>query len=80
MCQPAPNSHSLLNISVLIDEARCFQAIRDMRWPDGVVRCPHCNSAQVIKHGMDEVQMHRQKYRCKSYPCYPFSSCQMGAE
>lgn len=70
MCQPAPNSHNFLNISALIDEARCFQAIRDMRWPDGVVRCPHCDSEHVIKHGTDEVQVHRQKYRCKSCPCY----------
>ena len=70
MCPPAPNSHNFLNISALIDEARCFQAIRDMRWPDGVVRCPHCDSEHVIKHGTDEVQAHRQKYRCKSCPCY----------
>ena len=70
MRQPSPDSHSLLTISALNDEARCFQAIRDMRWPDGGVRCPHCHSAQVIKHGRDEVQVHRQKYRCKSCPCY----------
>jgi len=70
MSQPAPNSHNLLNIGALVDEARCFQVIRDKRWPDGVVHCPHCDSARVIKHGTDETQPHRQKYRCKDCPCY----------
>jgi transposase-like protein len=70
MSYPAPDSHKLLNIRALISAAMCFQVIRDLRWPDGTVRCPHCDSAQVIKHGTDETQAHRQKYRCKACPCY----------
>lgn len=64
------NTHNLLNIYKLIDEAMCYQSVRELRWPDGIVRCPHCESAQVIKHGRDETQEHRQKYRCKACPCY----------
>ena len=43
----------MVNIQDLIDDARCYQTIRDMRWPDGVT-CPHCSSASVLKNGMDE--------------------------
>ena len=33
----------MVNIQDLIDDAKCYQTIRDMRWPDGVT-CPHCSS------------------------------------
>jgi transposase-like protein len=51
----------MVNIQDLFDDAKCYQTIRDMRWPDGVT-CPHCSSASVIKNGMDETQPHRQRY------------------
>ena len=70
MSHPTLDSHKLLNIRVLVDEALCFQVTRELRWPDGVVRCPHCNAARVVKQGTDETQRHRQKYRCKACPCY----------
>ncbi len=70
MSHPTLESRKLLNIRALVDEALCFQAIREVRWPDGVVRCPHCHSAQVVKYGTDETHRHRQKYRCKACPCY----------
>ena len=54
----------MVNIQDLIDDARCYQTIRDMRWPEGVI-CPHCCSDSVIKNGMDETQVHRQRYECK---------------
>ena len=54
----------MVNIQNLIDDAKCYQTIRDMRWPDGVI-CPHCTSDLVIKNGMDESQSHRQRYECK---------------
>ncbi len=44
------NEQNLLNIYDLIDEAKCYQSVRELRWPDGIVRCPHCESTQVIKH------------------------------
>jgi transposase-like protein len=54
----------MVNIQDLIDDAKCYQTIRDMRWPDGVI-CPHCTSDLVIKNGMDESPSHRQRYECK---------------
>ena len=54
----------MVNIQNLIDDARCCQTIRDMRWPDGVT-CPHCPSASITKNGRDDTQPHRQRYECK---------------
>jgi hypothetical protein len=31
----------MIDIQALIDDAKCFQTFRAMRWPDGV-RCPGC--------------------------------------
>lgn len=29
------------------DYANCHKAVMEIRWPDGVVRCPHCGSEKV---------------------------------
>jgi transposase-like protein len=47
----------------LIDDARCFELVRQHRWPDGV-RCPRCGDAEVARDGRDDAQPHRQRYRC----------------
>src|SRR5436309_12330442 len=57
----APN---LVNLSGLMDDAKCFAFVRQHRWPEGV-RCPGCGSAAVIRDGCDDRQPHRQRYRCK---------------
>jgi transposase-like protein len=53
----------MVNIQDLIDDAKCYETVRAMRWPDGVT-CPHCSSASVIKNGRDDTQPHRQRYGC----------------
>jgi transposase-like protein len=58
-------STSLVNLSSLIDDAKCYALVRQQRWPDGV-RCPGCGSARVIRHGRDDTQEQRQRYRCKA--------------
>src|SRR4051812_41376786 len=55
----------MVNIQALIDDAKCFETVRAMRWPDGV-RCPECGSAEAIKDGRDDTQSERQRYRCHS--------------
>jgi transposase-like protein len=50
---------SLVNIQFLVDDAKCFDTVRHLRWPGGV-RCPQCQGDQVARHGHDE----RQRYRC----------------
>jgi transposase-like protein len=53
----------MVNILALIDDAKCFQTVRALRWPDGV-RCPGCDSAEVAKDGHDDTQPERQRYHC----------------
>jgi transposase-like protein len=54
---------SLVNLAALIDDAKCHELVRQHRWPDGV-RCPRCDSAAVARHGRDDREPHRQRYRC----------------
>jgi transposase-like protein len=53
----------MVNLSGLLDEAKCFELVRQHRWPDGV-HCPDCDS--VIRNGHDDGQRHRQRYLCKA--------------
>jgi transposase-like protein len=55
----------VIHLSGLLDEARCFELVRQHRWPDGV-RCPGCDSAAVVRNGHDEGQRHRQRCLCKA--------------
>jgi transposase-like protein len=57
------SSTSLVNLSSLIDDAKCYALVRQQRWPEGV-RCPSCGGARVIRHGRDDTQEQRQRYRC----------------
>ena len=52
-----------VNIKHLIDEVQCYQTLRELRWPDGVV-CPSCESKEVMKRGFDDTQPARQRYEC----------------
>jgi transposase-like protein len=52
----------LINLASLIDDGRCYELIRQHRWPDGI-RCPGCSGHSVIRDGHDEMQ--RQRYHCK---------------
>jgi len=55
----------LINLSGLVDDAKCFALVRQHRWPEGA-RCPACGSAAVIRDGCDDTQPCRQRYRCKA--------------
>jgi hypothetical protein len=46
-------SPTLVNLSSLIDDAKCFELVRQHRWPEGV-RCPHCGEARVARDGHDD--------------------------
>ena len=55
----------LVNLSGLLDDAKCLARVREHRWPAGV-RCPACESGAVIRDGCDDTQPCRQRYRCKA--------------
>jgi transposase-like protein len=52
-----------VNIKHLIDDVQCYQTVRELRWPDGVV-CPSCESTYAIKRGCDDTEPARQRYEC----------------
>ncbi len=56
---------TLVSLPSLIDDARCYELVRQHRWPEGV-RCPSCSGASVARDGRDDTQPHRQRYRCKA--------------
>lgn len=57
----------LVNLQNLIDDAKCYETVRHLRWPEGV-SCPECDSKRIVKQGFDETQCLRQRYQCKD--CY----------
>jgi transposase-like protein len=54
----------LIRLSALLDDAKCFDLIRQHRWPDGV-RCPSCDSPHVVRNGWDDARHARQRWLCK---------------
>ena len=55
----------MLNIQMLIDDAKCYEVVRQLRWPEGI-GCPKCGSGQVNKRGFHNRHTHRQRYRCQA--------------
>jgi transposase-like protein len=55
----------LIHLSNLVDDAKCYEVVRQLRWPDGI-RCPACGSAQVNKRGHPTHQKERQRYACQA--------------
>ena len=42
----------ILHLQNLIDDAKCFETVRQLRWPEGGV-CPRCGAGDVTKQGRD---------------------------
>jgi len=54
----------MINIANLIDEQRCYEKVRMIRWPEMVV-CVQCGSINVTKNGKHKSSIHRQRYECQ---------------
>ena len=54
----------LVNLSGLIDDAKCFAFVRQYRWPGGVC-CAMCNSSAVIRDGCDDMQHELLPWNCR---------------
>jgi len=48
----------------LIDESKCYDEVRQKRWPNGVY-CPHCTSNKINKRGKNYRQQECRRYTCK---------------
>jgi transposase-like protein len=53
-----------VNIHGLIDNAKCYEMVRELRWK-GTIECPHCHATEVVKNGRNETQPERQHYLCR---------------
>jgi transposase-like protein len=53
----------LIKLTNLLDEAKCYEVIRQLRWPDGIV-CLHCRGTGVVRNGHDDRERNRQRYLC----------------
>lgn len=54
-----------VNIKNLIDDAQCYDTVRNLRWASGI-ECPFCESKIIIKKGFDEKERFRHRYECKN--------------
>lgn len=54
----------MFNIQDLIDDEKCYDEVRKLRWPAGV-HCPQCGSGQVTKRGKHNRDKPRQRYHCQ---------------
>ncbi len=55
----------MITITSLLNESQCYDKIRELRWPSGII-CPHCQSEKIIKKGHHSQQVARQRYQCKA--------------
>jgi transposase-like protein len=55
----------LVNIQTLIDDAKCYEVVRQLRWSAGI-QCPNCGASAIVKRGMHTQQAHRQRYACRA--------------
>ncbi|HLA44228.1 MAG TPA: transposase [Aggregatilineales bacterium] len=55
----------LFSIQDLVDDTKCYEKVRELRWPNGVC-CPACDSVEIKKRGKHTHQKARQRYHCKS--------------
>ena len=53
----------MLTLVGLIDDVKCYETVRQMRWPDGIV-CIECGSTSISKRGKHTTQSARQRYAC----------------
>jgi hypothetical protein len=51
-------SAMLVNIPGIIDDAKCYEMVRQLR-------CPHRDSGEVVKQDRDETEPQRQRYECR---------------
>ena len=53
----------MLTLSKLIDEDKCYETVRTMRWSEGIC-CIECGSKIITKRGKHETYASRQRYVC----------------
>jgi transposase-like protein len=55
----------MCRLSNLIDESKCYEEVRRIRWPNGV-RCLGCTSNKITQRGRNHRQQACRRYTCKN--------------
>lgn len=55
----------MVRIDQLIDDAKCYEVVRGLRWAEGV-DCPNCGSDNIKKRGHHDRYSYRQRYVCRA--------------
>jgi transposase-like protein len=55
----------MCRLNNLIDERKCYEEVRRIRWPNGV-RCPGCPSNKITQRGRNHWQPDCRRYTCKN--------------
>lgn len=59
-----PEVYLRIYLSDMLWAKKCYEIVRQVRWPDGVVVCPFCGSVHITKNGHDIGQTEKQDYHC----------------
>lgn len=51
---------------LLISEEECYEQLRQLRWPDGVVRCPYCGQDDIAGPWATPWEKACRRYRCRA--------------
>lgn len=54
-----------INLLNLMDEAKCYELLREIRWSEGL-KCTSCSSDKIVKNGHDENHSNKQRYQCNN--------------
>jgi len=52
------------SFACLLDEERCVELLRDIRWPDGTIVCPRCDSSNT-KY-FSKYKEHYNRWKCNN--------------
>ena len=63
--RPQGDTGAMIHMHSRIDDAKCCETVRALRWPDGV-RGARCDRAEVTTQGRDDTPPERQRYLGKS--------------
>lgn len=55
----------MVSIEQLIDDAKCYEVVRKLPWPDRV-RCPQCNADNIKKREHHDRYSYQQRYPCQA--------------
>lgn len=62
----------VLYLQDMLNNEKVYETVRALRWSEGKVTCPHCDSEDVVKKGFHNRQKARRRYRCQGGCCAQF--------